>query len=134
LQQFALIESLPRLDFFPVFRNCASAFLVFFLAAGLSGCGKKEAPAPSQATPQPGQTEQVPDPRTATQAVAAPQAAPQTYDATVTVRSIDYLKGQVARKNWPQVRAALKQLEGKSLTPEQRQYVDSVKAQIPPGQ
>jgi len=119
-----------------VLRNCFTPFLVFFLAVGLGGCGKKEAPAPSQ-TAQPGQTEQAPDPQVATPSAPAPEAAtpsPRTYEATVTVRSIDYLKGQATRKNWPQVRLALKQIEGKSLTPEQRQYVDSIKAQIPPGQ
>jgi len=49
----------------------------------------------------------------------------------VTARSIDYLKGQVARKNWPQAREALTTVEARSLTPAQRQYVDSLKAQIP---
>src|SRR5436190_15665299 len=97
------------------------------------GCGKKAAPQSSQtnaAAVQP-QTAPAPVPATTAPSPAANQA--NSYDAEVTARSIDYLQSQVARKNWPQARLALKHVEERSLTSEQRGHVDSLKAQITPG-
>ena len=100
-------------------------------AVCLCGCGKKEAPKTSSAPPQPTSAEPAaPNPPAAASAPAAPVAS---YDTQVMARSIDYLKTQVARKNWEQARQALTMVESRPLTPAQRQYVDSLKAQMPPG-
>ena len=106
--------------------------IAFVVWAG--GCGKKAA-SPQQ-TPAPQNAQQDAPPATAPQQAAAPPAAsapPETYDATVTVRTIDYLRGQVAQKNWASAREALKRVEERPLSPQQRQYVDTLKAQIPAG-
>jgi hypothetical protein len=103
---------------------------VILVAAGVSGCKKKETPAqaasPDATNAQPAANAQAPN-----QPAPAPAASTETYDAVVTARSIDYLRGQVTRKDWAQARIALKQVEGRPLTPQQRQYVDSLKSQIP---
>ena len=110
-------------------------FLIISTAAFLIGCGKKkESQQPSQTTSPAAPSQS--DPAGAVPAPAGsappPAASPtDSYDAVVTARSIDYLQGRVARKDWPQAREALKQVQGRSLTPEQRRYVDSLKAQIP---
>ena len=107
-------------------------FLIISAAAFLISCGKKKETQSSQ-TNSPAAPSQ-PAPAAAAPAPAAPApppAAADSYDAVVTARSIDFLQGRVARKDWPQAREALKQVQGRSLTPEQRSYVDSLKAQIP---
>ena len=105
-------------------------FLAICAAACLLGCGKKQPPqGPSSQPAQPQPSAAAPAPPNPTAATPAAPAA--SYDATVTARSIDYFKGQIARKNWAQARQALIQIEGRPLTPEQRQYVDSLKAQLP---
>ena len=111
--------------------------LALVLLACAGGCGKKEKPAQAQSTSaQKSETDTAPPPQAPQQATTSGQPPPpaaQTYDAVVVARSIDYFRGQVAHKNWDQARSALKQVEGYQLTPEQRQYVDSLKAQIPGG-
>lgn len=118
-----------------MFKACTFNCLAAVLAIVLNGCGKKEGPPPPAPSAQETQTQAVP-PANAPQQTAAPQQqqpAPTTYDAALTARSIDYLRGQIVQKDWSQARAALKQVESRPLSPEQRQYVDKLKAQIPPG-
>jgi len=104
---------------------------------GLVGCAKKETNSqiqPQSAPPQAASTAPAsPAPTSPSTPVPAPTGAPDSYEAAVTARSIDYLKGQIARKDWPKARRALGQVESRPLTPEQRQYVNSLKAQLPPG-
>jgi hypothetical protein len=101
------------------------------------GCKKKETNSqfpPPSAPPQAASTAPAsPDPNPPSTAAPAPPAAPDSYESAVTARSIDYLKGQIARKDWPKAQRALGQVESRPLTPEQRQYVNSLKAQLPPG-
>src|SRR5215467_5257672 len=113
------------------------AFSIISTGIILTDCGKKkEAQQPSKPTSA---AEASPPTPTAGAAPVAETTAPppppnstDSYDAVVTVRSIDYLQGLVARKNWARARAALKQVQTRSLTPEQQRYVDSLKGQIPP--
>jgi len=105
----------------------------FALCAFVSvvGCKKQTSQSPSsqpKAEPPAAAANSAPAPANPSATPAAPADSP---DALVTARSIDYLKGQIARKNWDQARLALSQLESRSLTPAQRQYVDSLKAQVP---
>jgi hypothetical protein len=127
-------RSLPFFDGEPMSKACILCFVAVMLAC-LSGCGKKETPAAQAATAQKSAPDAAPPPQAPPQQTAAsaqpPPPAAQTYDAVVVARSIDYFRGQVTHKNWEQARAALKQVEGYQLTPEQRQYVDGLKAQIP---
>jgi hypothetical protein len=110
-------------------KKCFIDFLIICTAAFLFGCGKKKEMPQSSQTNSPA----APSQSAPAQAVPAPPpASGNSYDAVVTARSIDYLQGQVARKNWPRAREALKQVQGRTLSPEQRSYVDSLKAQIPP--
>jgi hypothetical protein len=110
------------------------AWVAAICAFCLLGCGKKQSPPSSPSSqpksdPAPAAQNAVPAPAPPATAAAAPA---ESYDAVVTARSIDYFKGQIDRKNWDQARRALAQIEGRSLTPAQRQYVDSLKAQLPP--
>jgi len=100
---------------------------------GLVGCGKKETNSQIQPQSAPPQAASTAPASPAPTSPSAPAGAPDSYEAAVTARSIDYLKGQIARKDWPKARRALGQVESRPLTPEQRQYVNSLKAQLPPG-
>ena len=105
------------------------------VAACLLGCGKKQPAANASPPAQPNASalSSAPNSPVALPAASATPAVPAASpDAQVTARSLDYLKGQIARKNWGQARLALSQLEARPLTPQQRQYMDSLKAQMPP--
>ena len=112
------------------------AFSIIATGILLADCGKKkEAQPPSQPTSAGVPSQPTPTAAAAPVETAAPPPPPNStdsYEAVVTVRSIDYLQGLVARKNWARARAALKQVQTRSLTPEQQRYVDSLKGQIPP--
>jgi hypothetical protein len=103
-------------------RILVGLFAVGWTAVLLIGCGKKEA---NTKTVQPQEAQ--------ADAGDASQPRPPTYDEEVTQRSIAFLKTQVARKNWAMARKALEQLEKRSLTPQQQQEVDGLKALVPPG-
>jgi hypothetical protein len=122
-----MISGWSGVKYLPLFLGiCATIYLL--------GCGKKETSQTSTSqSGQPQPTSAAPiSPNTPSAPPATAAAAPRdSYEAQVTARSIDYFKGQVARKNWPQARQALAAVEARSLTPGQRQYVDSLKTQIP---
>ena len=125
------------MNFCPAAGKSFCYFLALGLVASLLGCRKSETK--PQTSPAAGET-QARSPASALPAPAPPPppppgapAAPTSYEAAVTARSIDYLKGTIDRKNWSGAQRALTQVESRHLTPEQRQYVDSLKAQIPPG-
>jgi predicted small lipoprotein YifL len=111
-------------------------FFAVLALACLTGCGKKETAAQPPASEN-AQTQSVASPTAPAQqqgAAAVPPAnapRPETYDATLTVRSIDSLRTLIVRKDWSYARQTLRQVEARPLTPEQRQYVDKLKAQIP---
>jgi hypothetical protein len=115
--------------------------LFYLLAVGaaicLLGCRKKETNPQTSSQSPPAQAASTPSaapaPVPPSSPEAAPPAAPDSYEAAVTARSIDHLKGQIVRKDWPKAQRALSQVESRPLTPQQRQYVDSLKAQLPPG-
>jgi hypothetical protein len=49
------------------------------------------------------------------------------------MRSLEYVKGRIAMKDYNSAREGIKTLEGQQLSAQQRQMVESVKAQIPGG-
>ena len=111
------------------------ALLVLALAA-VVGCSKKETPPPQADTSASTAPAQVSTPPTHQPAPAPPPppAAPaQDIDTVVNDRSIAYLRGLVARKDYTRARQSLKMFEGRTLTPAQQQALDQLKAQIPPG-
>src|SRR5206468_12788802 len=84
----------PAVGFLPVLRNYRSYFLAILVSACVSGCGKKAAPPAAQAAAQNAQTNQAPgsqapQPSAAAQQQASPPA--ESYETTVTLRSIEYL-------------------------------------------
>src|SRR5215471_10817149 len=96
----------------------------------LIDCGKKKEA--QQSSPPTSAAVSSPPTPTAAAAPAAETTAPpsapnsdDSYDAVVTIRSIDYLQGLVIRKNWARAREALKQVQTRSLNAEQKRYVDS---------
>jgi outer membrane PBP1 activator LpoA protein len=103
-------------------RILAGLFAIGWTAVLLIGCGKK---GPDTKTVQPQEAQ--------ADAGDASQPRPPTYDEEVTQRSIDFLKTRVGRKDWAMARKALEQLAKRTLTPQQQQEVDSLKAQVPPG-
>src|SRR3954463_10017638 len=123
------------MNFCPAVGKSFSFLLALGLVSSLLGCRKHETK-PQTSTPpveiQAGSPASAP-PAPATASSPGAPAAPDTYEAIVTARSIDYLKGTVDRKNWPRAQRPLTQVETRHLSPEQRQYVNSLKAQIPPG-
>jgi len=86
--------------------------IVCAFVAIAAGCGKRDSSSPPSADT----TDQV--------------AISEDYK-NITDRSIDYLKGLVARKEYQPAREALKTLESRTLTPAQRKTVNDLKAQIP---
>ena len=109
------------------FKPCIFGSALLFALAFTSGCGKKtDTSATSPAIP--------------TNSVeAAPGATPggdtarqQNPAMSVSQRSIDYLQGLIQRKQYPQARQALANLESQQLTPSQQQTVQKLKSQIPP--
>lgn len=103
-------------------RILGGLFAVCWTAVLFLGCGKK-ASNTNTVQPQPPPAD----------AADASQPRLPTYDEQVTQRSIDFVKTQVARKNWQAAREGLKQLENRPLTPKQQQDVNNLKALVPPG-
>jgi len=107
-------------------RRILAGLFAVWTSVLLIGCGKKAAPHNAKTVP----------PEAGASAPVdggdAPHPPVATYDEQVTQRAIDFLKARVARKDWDTAREALKQLEKRSLTPQQQQEVDRVKAVVPP--
>ncbi|SRR6266436_6428835 len=110
-------------------------FLIVFTMVFLIGCGKKketQQPSPSNspaASPESAPAAGAPAPRLPP---PPPEPSPtESNDAMVTYHTILHLRSVVSRKDWPHAAEAVKLVEARTLTPEQRRYVDSLKAQIP---
>jgi predicted small lipoprotein YifL len=99
------------------------ALVVVALALFLAGCGKKETPpAPPAANGAPNTP-------------GSPQNAAAAIPPEETIaneRSIDYLKGLIAKKLYPQAREMVQFIGSKRLTPAQQKAFNDLKAQVPP--
>jgi hypothetical protein len=59
-----------------------------------------------------------------------PPAAP--VDVVVAARTLEFAQHQITRKNFAKAREALATLDVNQLTPQQKQWADKIKAQLPP--
>ena len=83
---------------------------------------------PADPTPAP-----TPQPTAPQANPVASQAIQPEVDEAIFIRSIDYIRGLAARKEYKKVQAAIRQLESQNLSSIQRQALSALKAQIPAG-
>lgn len=98
--------------------RCALAWI----AGGVlfAACQRESAPPPpTETTPPPGTGTQTP--------------APNEAEIVATHRLLDYLENLLQRKEFEQARRAIAELESRPMTPAQRQKLQQLKGQLPPG-
>ncbi|MEJ5238322.1 MAG: hypothetical protein WHT82_08175 [Limisphaera sp.] len=92
------------------------------IAAGLllAACRRESTPPPASET--------TPAPASETQTPTLSEA-----DIVSNHRLLDYLENLMQRKEFDQARRAISELESRPMTPAQRQRLQQLKAQLPPG-
>jgi len=117
----------PSHTFPPHYRNrareCHWCPVLIAVAALIFGCNR-ESPPPPAPTPPSG-TETAPAPAQPTEMVSE-------ADAVAAQRLLDFLQSLVQRGQFNQARRAVAELENRPLTPDQRQRLQQLKAQVPP--
>jgi hypothetical protein len=63
----------------------------------------------------------------------ASQAIQPEVEEAIFIRSIDYIRGLTARKEYKKAQTAIRQLENQNLSSIQRQALSALKAEIPAG-
>lgn len=105
-------------------RRCPWAPALIAVAVLALGCNRASPPPP---TPEP--------PAGTDTAPAAPTQPSDTVseaDAVAAQRLLDFLQSLVQRGQFDQARRAVAELENRPLTPDQRQRLQQLKAQVPP--
>lgn len=65
------------------------------------------------------------------EAIETVPAQPTEADIMAAQRTLDFVQGLLARKEYEQARQALAELQGRPMSPAQRQLVEHLKAQLP---
>ncbi|GIX49914.1 MAG: hypothetical protein KatS3mg132_108 [Limisphaera sp.] len=104
-------------------RRCPWVPALIAVAALALGCNRESPPPPA------------PEPPAGTNTAPTspqPSAPVSEADAVAVQRLLDFLQSLVQRGQFDQARRAVAELENRPLTPDQRQRLQQLKAQLPP--